>query len=102
MILLQDKVTKAGIKILEMNFTEVQYSPEIAASMLVRQQAEATLDARKLVVEGAVQIAHEAVCSLKEKGIVMTSEEVSRLASNLVITICSESRVTPTINLSAS
>ena len=67
--------------------------------MLVRQQAEAMLDARQVVVQGGVRIAHEAIELLKRAGIEMDSVESSRLASNLMLTICSETRVTPTIQL---
>ena len=83
-------------------FNEISYAPEIASQMLVRQQAEAMLDARKIVVEGAVAIAHDAIVRMKEHGMPMQPAEVNRLASNIIITICSESRVTPTLNLSGS
>ena len=53
--LLQSKVSQAGLRVIEYQFNEISYSPEIAAQMLVRQQAEAMLDARKVVVEGAVE-----------------------------------------------
>jgi hypothetical protein len=64
--------------------------------------AEAMLDARKVVVEGAVEIANDAIDRLKLKGITMQPQEANTLVSNLIVTICSESRVTPTINLSSA
>lgn len=69
--------------------------------MLVRQQAEAMLEARTTVVEGSVRIAWDAVCHLRAAGLVFPDSEASRLAANLVVTICSESRVQPTIQLQA-
>jgi hypothetical protein len=102
MALLQSKVGQAGLLITDYQFNEISYAPEIAAQMLVRQQAEAMLDARKVVVEGAVAIAAEAVAKLREQGMDMAPAEANRLAANLIITICSESRVTPTISLAAS
>ena len=99
--LLQAKVSLAGLHILNFEFKELSYAPEIAASMLVRQQAEAMLEARQVVVEGGVRIAYEAITHLKAAGLEIGDGEASRLASNLVLTICSESRITPTIQLSA-
>jgi hypothetical protein len=89
----------AGIRIMRFEFNELSYAPEIASMMLVRQQAEAMLDARKVVVEGAVSIAYDAVHHLREAGINVSEPEAARLASNLIVTICSESRVQPTIHL---
>lgn len=96
------QVSQAGLRVLDMNFNEISYAPEIASQMLVRQQAEAMLDARKVVVDGSVSIAHDAIVQLRERGIVMAPAETARLASNLIITICSESRVQPTMSLSAA
>jgi chorismate synthase len=102
MSLLQSKVSEAGLLIRDYQFNEISYAPEIASQMLVRQQAEAMLDARKVVVEGAVAIAADAILRLKEHGLAMAAQEANRLAANLIITICSESRVTPTINLATT
>lgn len=98
--LLQGKAHIAGLHVLNFEFKELSYAPEIAGQMLVRQQAEAMLDARKTVVDGAVEISTAAVENLKHRGIDLTQAEAARLASNLVITICSESRVTPTMTIS--
>ena len=97
--LLQAKVTLAGVHIMNFEFKELSYAPEIAASMLVRQQAEAMLEARQVVVEGGVRIAYEAIQHLRSAGLEIGDGEASRLAANLVLTICSESRITPTIQL---
>ena len=58
------------------------------------------LEARQVVVEGGVRIAYEAVTHLRSAGLQIGDGEASRLAANLVLTICSESRITPTINMS--
>ena len=97
--LLQAKVTLAGVHVMNFEFKELSYAPEIAGSMLVRQQAEALIEARQVVVEGGVRIAWEAITHLRSAGLTISDTEASRLASNLVLTICSESRVTPTIQL---
>jgi len=97
---LQAKVSVAGITVANFEFKELSYAPEIASQMLVRQQAEAMLDARKVVVEGGVSIAWEAVSHLKSAGLVIADAEATRLAGNLVLAICSESRITPTMQLS--
>ena len=99
--LLQAKASIAGIHVLNFEFKELSYAPEIAASMLVRQQAEAMLETRQVVVEGGVRIAYEAITHLKSAGLEIGDGEASRLAGNLVLVICSESRVTPTIQLGA-
>jgi len=96
---LQAKVTVAGVSVTNFEFKELSYAPEIASQMLVRQQAEAMLEARKVVVEGGVTIAWEAVQHLKSAGLHIADSEASRLAGNLVLAICSESRVTPTLQL---
>jgi len=97
---LASKVNVAGISVLSFEFKELSYAPEIASQMLVRQQAEALLDARKVVVEGGVMIAWEAIQHLKGAGLVIADDQAARLAGNLLLSICSEARVTPTINLS--
>lgn len=95
----QERADRAGVRILRFEFNELSYAPEIAGSMLVRQQAEAMLDARKVVVEGAVSIAYNAVQHLKQAGITFNESESANLVSNLIVTLCSESRVQPTISL---
>jgi hypothetical protein len=96
---LQVKAERAGIRVLNFEFKELSYAPEIAALMLVRQQAEAMLEARKIVVEGGVSISTSALHHLKEQGIEYSPADAARLTTNLILTICSESRVTPTISL---
>lgn len=98
--LLQERCMAAGALIVNFELTDLAYAPEIAPAMLIRQQAEVMLDARKIIVEGAVGICNDAVLELKQKGFQLESYEQSRLISNLLITICSEAGVQPTISLS--
>lgn len=94
--LLQTKVDAAGTEILAFELSDLSYAPEIAQSMLVRQQAQALVDARKIVVEGAVEIVYEAIRQLDAKGLGLETAERSRLVSNLLTVICGESKVQPT------
>jgi regulator of protease activity HflC (stomatin/prohibitin superfamily) len=94
--LLQTKVDAAGTEILAFELSDLSYAPEIAQSMLVRQQAQALVDARKIVVEGAVEIVYEAIRQLEAKGLGLGEGERSRLVSNLLTVICGEAKVQPT------
>lgn len=100
--LLQERCLAAGALIVNFELTDLAYAPEIAPAMLIRQQAEVMLDARKIIVEGAVGICNDAVLELKQKGFQLEPHEQARLISNLLITICSEAGVQPTINLNGS
>lgn len=99
--LLQAKVDTAGTEVLAFELSDLSYAPEIAQSMLVRQQAQALVDARKIVVEGAVEIVHEAIHQLEGKGLGLADGERSRLVSNLLTVICGESKVQPTYPIHA-
>jgi hypothetical protein len=70
--LLQQKVNVAGTKILSFDLMEIAYAPEIAAGMLRRQQAGALVAARKVIVDGAVQICGETIQQLKKNGVGMS------------------------------
>jgi regulator of protease activity HflC (stomatin/prohibitin superfamily) len=94
--LLQSKVRPAGAEVAAFELSDLSYAPEIAQSMLVRQQAQALVDARKVIVDGAVQIVHHAVELLGENGHKLSAGEEARLVSNLLIVICGESHVQPT------
>jgi len=78
---------------------ELSYAPEIAAAMLQRQQAEALVDARTLIVQGAVEIAKNAADQLLESGIEMAPAEKSRMVSNLICVICGDAHVQPTMQV---
>jgi len=97
---LQLKAKLCGVRVLSYELADLQYAPEIAQGMLVRQQAQALLDARKVVVEGAVTIVTTAMHSLAENGIKLSDRELNRLVSNLLSVICSDARVQPMFSIS--
>jgi len=97
--LLQEKVKVAGTKIISFDLNEIAYAPEIASGMLRRQQARALVDARKTIVEGAVDIATDALASLDKKGIHMTEQDKTKLVTNLLTVICADKDATPTVPL---
>jgi len=99
--LLQERVTIAGIQVFNFELNDLAYAPEIAQQMLVRQQAEAVVDARKVIALGAVEIVKETIRGLQEQGITMSPEEKTRMASNLVIVVCGEGSVSPVMNVGA-
>jgi regulator of protease activity HflC (stomatin/prohibitin superfamily) len=95
--LLQARVVAAGLSIRDFSMNEICYAPSIAGMLLARQHAEAMLDARRTVVEGAVTIATEALKQLERNDVRMGKEEAHRLVANLVLTLCSESHVQHTM-----
>jgi regulator of protease activity HflC (stomatin/prohibitin superfamily) len=97
--ILQSKVVAAGAEIASFELSDLSYAPEIARSMLVRQQAQALVDARKVIVDGAVQIVHHAIELLGEHGHKLQPSEEARLVSNLLVVICGESHVQPTVSM---
>ena len=97
--ILQSKVVAAGAEIASFELSDLSYAPEIARSMLVRQQAQALVDARKVIVDGAVQIVHHAIELLGENGHKLQPSEEARLVSNLLVVICGESHVQPTVSM---
>lgn len=99
-LVLGKRVESVGIEILDLSFSHCSYAKEIAHSMLQKQQAEALLDARKTIVEGASKLVEELIENFsKSKKIKMSDEDVAILARNLMIVLVSEKEVTPTINL---
>merc|ERR1719158_2369925 len=96
---LQDRLAHAGVRVIAFNMTDLSYAPEIAQAMLVRQQAEAMVKARKLIVKGAVNISEDAVQQLEEKGLTMSAPEKAKVVTNLLTVICGESGATPTLQL---
>jgi len=99
--MLQDRCNVAGVVIHSFELTDLAYAPEIAGAMLIRQQAEAMVDARKIIVKGAVEIAHGALDGLANKGVKMEPDEQARMVTNLLVTICGDTKVQPTISLSS-
>jgi len=101
MAMLQERCNVAGVVIYNFELTDLAYAPEIAQAMLIRQQAEAMVDARKIIVKGAVEISHGAVESLAGRGVHLAPDEQTRLVSNLLVTICGDTKVQPVISVSS-
>ncbi len=96
---IQDKVTDAGLEILEARITYLAYAPEIAAVMLQRQQASAIIDARKMIVDGAVGMVEMALTRLNETELVELDEErKAAMVSNLLVVLCGNHDAQPVVN----
>ena len=96
---IQSKVTEAGLEILEARITYLAYASEIAAVMLQRQQASAIIDARKMIVEGAVGTVEMALARLNEGGMVELDEErKAAMVSNLLVVLCGTHDAQPIVN----
>ena len=96
---IQSKVMDAGLEIIEARITYLAYAPEIAAVMLQRQQASAIIDARKMIVDGAVGMVEMALEQLNEKGVVELDEErKAAMVSNLLVVLCGSHDTQPIVN----
>ena len=96
---IQEKVKNAGIEIIEARITYLAYAPEIAAAMLQRQQASAVVDARKLIVDGAVGMVEMALEQLSEKNVVeLDDERKAAMVSNLLVVLCGNHDAQPIVN----
>ncbi len=96
---IQDKVQEAGLEILETRITHLAYAPEIASVMLQRQQASAIIDARKMIVDGAVGMVEMALEKLNENDIVKLDEErKAAMVSNLLVVLCGNKDAQPIVN----
>lgn len=96
---LQSKVLIAGIEIIEARITYLAYSPEIAAAMLQRQQASAIIDARKMIVDGAVGMVEMALEKLSENNVVaLDDERKAAMVSNLLVVLCGNRDAQPVVN----
>ena len=96
---IQSKVEIGGIEIIEARITQLSYAPEIAAAMLQRQQASAIIDARQMIVEGAVGMVELALEKLSAKEIVSLDEErKAAMVSNLMVVLCGSRDAQPVIN----
>lgn len=96
---IQGKVEKAGIEVIEARITYLAYAPEIAAVMLQRQQASAIVDARKMIVDGAVGMVEMALDRLSEKEVVTLDEErKAAMVSNLLVVLCGNRDAQPIVN----
>lgn len=96
---IQERVVEAGIEIIEARITYLAYAPEIAAVMLQRQQASAVVDARAMIVDGAVGMVKLALEKLNEDGIVELDEErKAAMVSNLMVVLCGNHDEQPIVN----
>ena len=96
---IQNKVSDAGLEIIEARITYLAYAPEIAAVMLQRQQASAIIDARKMIVDGAVGMVEMALEKLSENEIVNLDEErKAAMVSNLLVVLCGNRDAQPIVN----
>lgn len=96
---IQQKVEDAGIEVLEARITYLAYAPEIAAAMLQRQQASAIIDARKMIVDGAVGMVEMALERLSQNHTVELDEErKAAMVSNLLVVLCGNKDAQPVVN----
>ncbi len=96
---LQDRLDKAGVKVLEARLAHLAYAPEIAHAMLQRQQASAVVAARKKIVEGAVGMVEMALQELSSRQLVtLDDERKATMVSNLLVVLCSEHSAQPVVN----
>jgi regulator of protease activity HflC (stomatin/prohibitin superfamily) len=96
---IQEKMETAGLEILEARITHLAYAPEIAAAMLQRQQASAIIDARQMIVEGAVGMVEMALAKLNENNVVQLDEErKAAMVSNLLVVLCGNKDAQPIVN----
>ncbi|WP_342331905.1 SPFH domain-containing protein [Pedobacter sp. FW305-3-2-15-E-R2A2] len=96
---LSERLSRAGIEVVEARISHLAYAQEIASAMLQRQQATAVIAARKLIVEGAVGMVEMALERLSEKNIVELDEErKAAMVSNLLVVLCGDRNVQPVVN----
>lgn len=96
---LQKKVDIAGIEIIDVRITHLAYAPEIAASMLQRQQATAVIEARQKIVEGAVGMVQMALDKLSDNNVCELDEErKAQMVSNLLVVLCGNKDAQPIVN----
>jgi regulator of protease activity HflC (stomatin/prohibitin superfamily) len=96
---MQERLSLAGVEVLEARISNLSYAPEIAQAMLRRQQASAVIAARQKIVDGSVGMVEMALERLSKKNIVHLDEErKAAMVSNLLVVLCSESSTQPIIN----
>ena len=96
---IQQKVAEAGLEVIEARITYLAYAPEIAAVMLQRQQASAIIDARKMIVDGAVGMVEMALDRLSENKVVeLDDERKAAMVSNLLVVLCGNRDAQPVVN----
>ena len=96
---IQERLSKAGIEVIEARLSHLAYAPEIAQAMLRRQQASAVVAARSRIVEGAVGMVEMALEELSKRSVVELDEErKAAMVSNLLVVLCSEQNTQPVVN----
>jgi len=96
---LEARLEVAGVEVLEARLTHLAYAPEIAQAMLRRQQAQAVVSARQLIVSAAVGMVEDAIRELERSGVVdLDADKRAAMASNLMVSLTAEQAVTPVIN----
>jgi len=96
---IQDRLARAGVEVIEARISHLAYAPEIAASMLQRQQAGAIIAARTRIVEGAVGMVEMALELLSKRDIVdLDNERKAAMVSNLLVVLCGERSTQPIVN----
>lgn len=96
---IQERLARAGVEVVEARISHLAYAPEIAASMLQRQQAGAIIAARQRIVEGAVGMVEMALDMLSRRGIVVLDDErKAAMVSNLLVVLCGERAAQPVVN----
>ena len=96
---IQERLAKAGVRVLEARISHLAYAPEIASVMLRRQQASAIIAARRKIVDGAVGMVEQALAQLSERQIVtLDDERKAAMVSNLLVVLCSEQGTQPVVN----
>jgi regulator of protease activity HflC (stomatin/prohibitin superfamily) len=96
---IQERLGRAGVEVIEARISHLAYSPEIAAAMLQRQQAQAVVAARKKIVEGAVGMVQMALEHLQKDGTVeLDDERRAAMVSNLLVVLCGDRHAQPVVN----
>jgi regulator of protease activity HflC (stomatin/prohibitin superfamily) len=96
---IQERLERAGVRVLESRISHLAYAPEIANAMLRRQQATAIIAARQKIVEGAVSMVQMALEDLSKKHVVELDEErKAAMVSNLLVVLCSDRDAQPVVN----
>lgn len=96
---IQERLDKAGVEVIEARISHLAYSPEIAAAMLQRQQAQAVVAARTQIVEGAVGMVEMALDHLAERKVVeLDNNYRAAMVSNLLVVVCSDRHTQPVVN----
>lgn len=100
---IQARLEEAGVDVIESRISHLAYAPEIASAMLQRQQANAIVAAREMIVEGAVGMVETALEELSEREVVALDESrKGELVSNLLVVLCSDSPAQPVVQAGAS